>query len=220
MDQSFSATARDASGSAFAIVGISSLPTDWVQVFKALAGTELTLDAPPAGVPEADAGSSRSPSARGGGGGEPVGLLSESMTPPSVLGLNAYLLYAIGKTARRRLSDKLTARGLRLWHLTVMAMLNDLGPQMKTGLAKRLDMNQSDLRKIVDDLIKAGHAESSRDPGNRRRVMVRLTPAGKTALAECNADIATTDEDFLAPLDAEERDLLGSLLRRVHSRSG
>ncbi|MFI2345837.1 hypothetical protein ACH492_01985 [Streptomyces sp. NPDC019443] len=55
------------------------------------------------------------------------------MTPPSVLSRNAYLTYALGKAARRRLQDRLTARGLRLRHLTVLALLADLGPQAKTA---------------------------------------------------------------------------------------
>ncbi|MYV68778.1 winged helix DNA-binding protein [Streptomyces sp. SID2131] len=140
------------------------------------------------------------------------------MTPPSVLDLNAYLMYALGKAARRRLQERLTTRGLRLWHLTVLALLSDLGPQMKTVLAARLDMNASDLVRIVDDLVKTGYVECDRDPEDRRRVVVRLTPEGGSALAELGADVASADDELLAPLDAEERRLLSSLLRRVHAR--
>ncbi|WP_406864812.1 winged helix DNA-binding protein [Streptomyces sp. HUAS MG47] len=138
------------------------------------------------------------------------------MTPPSVLNLNAYLMYAIGKAARRRLTERLAAHNLRLWHLTVMALVADLGPQMKTVLAARLDMNSSDLVKIVNDLVKTGHVDCARDPANRRRVLVRLTPEGRTYLAQLNADIASTDDDVLAPLSEQERETLASLLRRVH----
>ncbi|KOX29845.1 hypothetical protein ADL06_12760 [Streptomyces sp. NRRL F-6491] len=139
------------------------------------------------------------------------------MTPPSVLDLNSYLMYALGKAARRRLQDRLTARGLRLWHLTVLALLSDLGPQMKTVLAARLDMNASDLVRIVNDLVKTGYVDCARDPEDRRRIVVRLTPEGGSALAELGADIASADDEVLAPLDAEERRLLSSLLRRVHT---
>ncbi len=122
------------------------------------------------------------------------------MTPPSVLNLNACLMYAIGKAARRRLTERLAAHNLRLWHLTVMAMVVDLGPQMKTLLAARLDMNSSDLVKIVNDLVKTGHVVCARDPANRRRILVRLTPEGRTYLDQLNADIASTDDDVPAPL--------------------
>ncbi|WP_434587426.1 hypothetical protein [Streptomyces sp. A5-4] len=39
----------------------------------------------------------------------------------------------------------MTAHGLRLWRLTVLATLADLGPQSKGNLAAQLDMHASDL---------------------------------------------------------------------------
>ncbi|MFD6279436.1 MarR family winged helix-turn-helix transcriptional regulator [Streptomyces sp. NPDC060209] len=122
------------------------------------------------------------------------------MTPPSVLNLNAYLMYATGKAARRRLTDTLTAHGLRLWHLTILAMLDDAGPLSKGDLASRLDMNQSDLTRTVTDLDAAGYVECARDPSDRRRIEVALTPAGRCALAGLNTDVSATEADLLAPL--------------------
>ncbi|MEV7672049.1 MarR family winged helix-turn-helix transcriptional regulator [Streptomyces sp. NPDC088752] len=210
----FSGTAHDPGGARFAVVGISNMPTDWAQVLRGLAGGDLTLlTAPPVPVPQAVPASASVGTADRPAAGPP----SLSMTPPSVLDLNAYLMYALGKAARRRLQERLTARGLRLWHLTVLALLSDLGPQMKTVLAARLDMNASDLVRIVDDLVKTGYVECDRDPEDRRRVVVRLTPEGGSALAELGADVSSADDELLAPLDAEERRLLSSLLRRVHA---
>ncbi|MFI2781094.1 MarR family winged helix-turn-helix transcriptional regulator [Streptomyces sp. ALB3] len=139
------------------------------------------------------------------------------MTPSSVLDLNAYLMYATGKAARRRLTDTLTAHGLRLWHLTILAMLADTGPLSKGGLASRLDMNQSDLTRTVTDLDVAGYVECARDPEDRRRIEVALTPAGRCALARLDAAVSATEADLLAPLTREERDRFASLLRRVHA---
>ncbi|MFI2345836.1 MarR family winged helix-turn-helix transcriptional regulator [Streptomyces sp. NPDC019443] len=62
-------------------------------------------------------------------------------------------------------------------------------------------MNASDLVKIVNDLVKTGHVNCDRDPEDRRRVVVRLTPDGRSALAELSADIASADDDILAPPD-------------------
>ncbi|MFD6364353.1 winged helix DNA-binding protein [Streptomyces roseolus] len=220
-----SGAACDASGAKFTVVGISNTPTtDWAQVFRALAGTDLA----PAGdaaaltaghdTPGTAAGTAPGTAARRGGrpAAAPSGPPRLSMTPPSVLDLNAYLMYAIGKAARRRLTERLAAHNLRLWHLTVMAMVADLGPQMKTLLAARLDMNSSDLVKIVNDLVRTGHVDCARDPLNRRRILVRLTPEGRAYLDLLNADIASTDDEVLAPLNASEREVLASLLRRVH----
>ncbi|MFF1508703.1 winged helix DNA-binding protein [Streptomyces sp. NPDC058326] len=197
-----SGVTHDLSGATFAVVGISSGPTDWAKVFRALADADLALGSLP--------GAGAAPPAPG------ITPPSRSMTPPSVLDLNAYLMHAVGRAARRRLTERLEARGLRLWHLTVMALLADLGPQMKTALARRLAMNASDLVKIVNDLVRVGQVDCVRDPVDRRRVVVRLTPEGETSLRSLSAEIASTDDEILAPLDAGERAQLASLLRRVH----
>ncbi|MFJ8884814.1 MarR family winged helix-turn-helix transcriptional regulator [Streptomyces sp. NPDC102402] len=139
------------------------------------------------------------------------------VTPSSVLDLNAYLMYATGKAARRRLTDTLTAHGLRLWHLTILAMLDDAGRLSKGDLASRLDMNQSDLTRSVTDLDRAGYVECARDPSDRRRIEVALTSAGRRALARLNSGVSATEADLLAPLTREERDLFAALLRRVHT---
>ncbi|MET8717636.1 MarR family transcriptional regulator [Streptomyces sp. NPDC004735] len=139
------------------------------------------------------------------------------MTPPSVLNLNAYLMYATGKAARRRLTDALTAHGLRLRHLTVLAMLENTGPLSKGDLASRLGMNQSDLTRTVTDLERAEHVTCTRDPSDRRRIEVALTAAGRGALAQLDHEVSATEADLLSPLTREERDRFTSLLRRVHT---
>ncbi|MFE4306846.1 winged helix DNA-binding protein [Streptomyces sp. NPDC056891] len=213
--------ACDASGATFAVIGISNMPTDWAKVFSSLANTDLTLDAA-AGRSGGEPALLRAVAEAAAGGTDrgdtsaAVPPPSMSMTPPSVLNLNAYLMYALGKVARRKLTERLEARGLRLWHLTVMTLLADLGPQMKTALASRLDMNASDLVKIVNDLARIGQVDCVRDRTDRRRVVVELTAEGRTYLAGLSAEIASADDEILAPLDAAEREQLGSLLRRVH----
>lgn len=202
---------------------------DWARVLGALTNTAPTIDAPPAPAAAAPAVAQEAPAAQphpapaAGGtahGARPAAAAEpKSATPPSVLDLNAYLVYAIGKAARRRLTAKLTEHGLRLWHLTVLTLLSDLGPQSKGTLATRLDMNASDLVKIVNDLNRAGHVDCTRDTEDRRRVVVGLTESGRAALGRLNADIASADEEFLEPLSVPERAQLGSLLRRVHRHS-
>jgi DNA-binding MarR family transcriptional regulator len=135
--------------------------------------------------------------------------------PPSLLELDAYLLSKIGKEARRRTAVRLAERELRLWHLAVLAALDDFGPHVQRELAVRLGLDPSDVVKVLDELTVRGHVERTRDPADRRRVQARLTPDGRVALAELLAEARTTDEDLLAPLDPAEREQLHGLLRRV-----
>ncbi|MFD5888155.1 MarR family transcriptional regulator [Streptomyces sp. NPDC060334] len=219
-------THGDPVGSPFVIIGVGNTQADWARVLGALTNADPTIAAPPApgaaapGATQERPAPEPNPAPVAGGAehcGRPAAVAEpKSATPPSVLDLNAYLVYAIGKAARRRLTAKLTEHGLRLWHLTVLALLSDLGPQSKGTLATRLDMNASDLVKIVNDLNRAGHVDCTRDTEDRRRVVVDLTENGRAALSRLNADIASADEEFLSPLSAPERAQLGSLLRRVH----
>ncbi|MFF9194947.1 MarR family winged helix-turn-helix transcriptional regulator [Streptomyces sp. NPDC014779] len=137
-------------------------------------------------------------------------------TPPALLDLSTYLLSRVGKTARGRLATRLAGRGLRLWDMAVLAALADFGPHAQRELVVRLGVDASDMTKVIDQLAAAGWVERARDPRDRRRVSVSLTPAGRTALAALDAEARTVQDEVLAPLDAEERRTLHALLLRVH----
>ncbi|NED11479.1 MarR family winged helix-turn-helix transcriptional regulator [Streptomyces sp. SID9124] len=137
-------------------------------------------------------------------------------TPPSLLGLTTYLMSKTGKAARGRLADRLAERGLRLWHMAVLAALTDFGPHVQRELASRLSVDRSDIVKIVDGLGAAGLVDRARDTADRRRVTVTVTPAGRALLESLKADALAVQEDVLAPLTARERAQLTALLLRVH----
>lgn len=135
--------------------------------------------------------------------------------PPSLLELDAYLLSKIGKEARRRAAIGLAEHELRLWHLAVLAALDDFGPHVQRELASRLGVDPSDMVKVLDELTARGQVERTRDPADRRRVQARLTPAGRAVLTDLLAEARATDEGLLAPLDPAEREQLHGLLTRV-----
>ncbi|SFY33095.1 MarR family winged helix-turn-helix transcriptional regulator [Streptomyces atratus] len=140
-----------------------------------------------------------------------------SETPPSLLGLTTYLLSKTGKAARSRLAARLADRDMRLWHMAVLSALVDFGPHVQRELASRLGIDRSDIVKIVDDLAVAGLIDRARDTGDRRRVTVTPTPAGRAALRELQAEALTVQETLLAPLTGSEQAQLAALLRRVHA---
>ncbi|MEY9859597.1 DNA-binding MarR family transcriptional regulator [Catenulispora sp. GAS73] len=135
--------------------------------------------------------------------------------PPSLTGLSTYLLSRTGKIARGRLAGRFAERGLRLWHHAVLAALGDFGPHVQRDLAARLAIDPSDMAKIVDELAGAGSVERARDAADRRRITVTLTDAGRTLLAELDAEAAGVRDEVLAPLTENEREQLDALLRKV-----
>ncbi|MFD7496509.1 MarR family winged helix-turn-helix transcriptional regulator [Streptomyces sp. NPDC059832] len=140
-----------------------------------------------------------------------------SETPPSLLGLTTYLMSKTGKAARGMLAARLAERNLRLWHMAVLSALVDFGPHVQRELASRLGIDRSDIVKIVDDLSVAGLVDRARDTGDRRRVTVTPTSAGRAALRELQAEALTVQEALLAPLTGPEQAQLAALLRRVHA---
>lgn len=139
-------------------------------------------------------------------------------TPPTLTALTIYLLSRTGKAARGAMATQLAEDGLRLWHMAVLAALADFGPHAQRDLAARLSVDPSDMVKVVDDLAGAGYAVRTRDPVDRRRVRVSLTPEGGKALADLTARATAVQDAVLAPLDSGERAQLHALLTRVFNR--
>ncbi len=135
--------------------------------------------------------------------------------PPSLLRRDGYLLSKVGKAARARVGERLAARRLRLWHMAVLATLDDYGAQSQRQLAARLTIHPSDMTKVVDDLVERGWVGRTRDAVDRRRVSVRLTPAGEGELRRLDAEAKTVEDELLSPLTADARAELSRALRLV-----
>ncbi|MEV4758715.1 MarR family winged helix-turn-helix transcriptional regulator [Micromonospora sp. NPDC049559] len=135
--------------------------------------------------------------------------------PPRLLAITTFLLSKTGRLARARLGDRLAREQLRLWHVAVLTALADFGPAIQRDLGTRLGIDPSDLVAVLDDLESAGRVTRRRDPADRRRWLISLTPAGESALAAVDRAAEETHDEVLAPLSAAERDLLHDLLRRV-----
>lgn len=140
--------------------------------------------------------------------------------PPSLVGLSTYLLSLTGKAARGRLAEQLAEQGLRLWHMAVLAALADFGPHAQRDLCARLSVDPSDMAKVIEQLARGRHVERTRDPADRRRVMVALTGDGRALLDRLTADAERVQDELLAPLDAGERAELHALLVKVYGGVG
>jgi DNA-binding MarR family transcriptional regulator len=68
---------------------------------------------------------------------------------------------------------------------------------------------------VLDGLEQAGLVERRRDQVDRRRHTVSLTSAGKKKLGKMRAIVKRLEDQFLEPLDAEERAGLHDALLRV-----
>ena len=102
--------------------------------------------------------------------------------------------------------------GLSPYDHAVLALLAEDPCETQGMIADALGYDRSQLVGLLDELEEQQLIERRRDPGDRRRHLVSLTPVGKTTLGQLRAIAKQVEKEFLAPLDPEQRRTLHMLL--------
>lgn len=84
-----------------------------------------------------------------------------------------------------------------------------------TAIARALSMTSGATTNLIDRIEKAGLVRRSRDPVDRRGVLVTLTDAGYALAEDLQESYEATERELLAPLDDADRELLTNLLRKL-----
>ena len=82
-------------------------------------------------------------------------------------------------------------------------------------LADILDLSTGAMTNRLDGLEEAGYLTRTRDPEDRRSVLVDVTPAGRDLLDKVVDAQGGEERDLLAVLSVEDRDRLNDLLRSI-----
>ncbi|MCX4552507.1 MarR family transcriptional regulator [Streptomyces sp. NBC_01387] len=85
-------------------------------------------------------------------------------------------------------------------------------PPRMADLAQRLEVVPRAVTSLVDALEESGSVRRVPDPTNRRVVRIELTDSGRATLRALRAARRGAAEEILAPLSAEQREVLGELL--------
>jgi DNA-binding MarR family transcriptional regulator len=125
------------------------------------------------------------------------------------------LLAGLGRDATARVRRALRPLGLGAQQFLVLQQLQALGPTSQAELADALGIDRSNLAAITAELSDRELVARTRDEGDRRRYELRLSPAGARLLRRTDGAIAAAEDELLAPLDAEQREQLYGLLRRL-----
>jgi DNA-binding MarR family transcriptional regulator len=135
--------------------------------------------------------------------------------PRELVQSTSFLLKRLGWEVRDRVHDGYEAAGASPFHFTVLAVLDEGARETQATIADALGYDRSYLVGLLDELEERELIERKRDPADRRRHLVNLTPAGKKTLAKLRALQASIDDDFFASLSADERATLHTLLHRL-----
>lgn len=121
-----------------------------------------------------------------------------------------------GQLASTRIQKALRAHGLRNGHARVL-MLVDEGATSQQALIQALEVDPSVLVATLNDLEHAGWAQRRRDPADRRRHIVEISPRGTQLVAEIYASIAAVEAELFVGLDPNEIGTLHRLLDRIRT---
>ena len=146
---------------------------------------------------------------------QPIHVKPAVRPPRELVSSPSFLLKRLGFEVKDRVHDGYEAAGASPFHFTVLAVLDEGARETQATIADALGYDRSYLVGLLDDLEKRELIERKRDPADRRRHIVKLTPAGKKTLAKLRALQASIDDDFFAPLSADERAELHTLLHRL-----
>lgn len=124
----------------------------------------------------------------------------------------AVLLAKLSKAVYRKAEEALP--GLSIKDYLALTNLDERGvPQQR--LAERLGTDENNLVLLLNGLETAGSIARRRDPDDRRRHIVEITPRGKKVRERAERGMAKLEEELLSALSASERTTLKQLVRRV-----
>jgi DNA-binding MarR family transcriptional regulator len=127
----------------------------------------------------------------------------------------AYLLGQIGRSQGARLTERLAPLGLRPRHFALLNIVAAEEGSSQQKLGERLALEPSGIVPTIDELEAQGLLQRRRDPDDRRRYAVYLTPDGQAKLGQARMAAAQRAAELLQPLDDHELELLDDMLTRI-----
>lgn len=116
----------------------------------------------------------------------------------------------------RRAYDSCQAPGcLRPRHMIALSLLHERGALSQQVLGEALSLDPSNVVGLLNELEERGLVTRQRDPADRRRHIVSLSPAGEKELADTGIQLTDIENEVLAALSLAERAQLRDLLVRA-----
>jgi DNA-binding MarR family transcriptional regulator len=135
--------------------------------------------------------------------------------PEELISSPLFLLKRLGMKAKEQHVDAYANAGVHPYHYAILATLAEGERETQGAIADALDYDRGQLVGLLDELEEQGLVERRRDPEDRRRQVVVTTAEGKKMLTKMRGLSKRLDEEFLAPLSADERRQLQQLLLKL-----
>ena len=126
----------------------------------------------------------------------------------------------VGFRMRQANQRHLTIFARYIPHLTPMqfaalSKLDELGAVSQNDLGRQTAMDAATMKGVIDRLARKGFVATEADPSDQRRLLVRLTEAGKDIYAAAVPPARAITEEMLGPLTAREQARFLQLLAKL-----
>jgi DNA-binding MarR family transcriptional regulator len=123
------------------------------------------------------------------------------------------LLTRLSRVVYRRAKESVL--GMSLKEYMALSNLRDQKSVTQQALGDALHLDPNNCVLLLNELEGARLAERRRDPSDRRRHIVALTPAGRQALVRAERALESVEDEVLSALSRDERATLHSLLAQA-----
>jgi MarR family transcriptional regulator, lower aerobic nicotinate degradation pathway regulator len=124
----------------------------------------------------------------------------------------SFLLKRLGFAAKERATEAFESTGLSPYHFAVLLALAEDSHETQGAIADALGYDHGQLVGLLDELAERELIKRQRDPIDRRRQLVSVTPAGRRQLSRLRALSRKLDNELFASLDQDQRAQLHELL--------
>ncbi|MGI5128632.1 MarR family winged helix-turn-helix transcriptional regulator [Pseudonocardia sp. CA-107938] len=132
----------------------------------------------------------------------------------------AFLLAQVGALGDRLFAERIAPLGLSSSQSGLLRAIAGEPGRSQNELAAELGVRPSRLVVLVDELEDAGLVQRDRDPDDRRRHVLQLTPRGRATWFRLVGSAAEHEATLCAALTVDERHELAELLRRIAEDHG
>jgi DNA-binding MarR family transcriptional regulator len=140
--------------------------------------------------------------------------------PPQHPRSAAFLLAQLGAHAAGKFAERLSALHLRPAHAGTLRLIHATSGISQQTLSSLLGLPPSRLVLLVDELEERGLVERRSSSEDRRVYALHLTKKGSEILEPIAKIAREHDDTICTALTPEERETLGSLLRRIADQQG
>ena len=130
-----------------------------------------------------------------------------------------FLLRRAHQRASLIFKNEFDATSLTPQQFAVLAKLYDISEVTQNNLGRLVDMDPVSLQGVIRRLSQRALVSRTFDPLHKRRLIIRLTPAGNAMVEDCFVLGTQVSTKTLAPLASEEQQELIRLLKKITDES-